>query len=92
MTQLTTIDRTLVEQIVRQIVTGQTEPVADTGSPAELVVSISARHCHLSDEHVETLFGAGHQLTPMRGLTKAASMGLKRPCWSWARGDGCWSR
>ena len=68
MTQLTTIDRTLVEQIVRRVVAGQTESAADTGSPGELVVSISARHCHLSDEHVETLFGAGHQLTPMREL------------------------
>ena len=68
MTQLTTVDRTLVEQIVRRVVAGQTESAADTGSPGELVVSISARHCHLSDEHVETLFGAGHQLTPMREL------------------------
>ena len=33
-----------------------------------LVVSISARHCHLTDEHVETLFGPGHKLTPMKDL------------------------
>ena len=31
-------------------------------------MSISARHCHLTDEHVEVLFGAGHKLTPMKDL------------------------
>jgi putative phosphotransacetylase len=31
-------------------------------------VGISARHLHLSKEHVETLFGKGHQLTPYRDL------------------------
>src|SRR5690606_18068654 len=34
----------------------------------ELVVSISARHCHLTDEHVETLFGPGATLTPHKPL------------------------
>jgi propanediol utilization protein len=59
------LDRAIVEQIVRQIVLQQ------TGGPAvlpELVVSISARHVHLTDEHVEILFGAGKKLTPMKDL------------------------
>src|SRR5262249_17410678 len=34
----------------------------------ELVVSISARHLHLTDEHVETLFGPGHKLTVHKPL------------------------
>ena len=59
------IDRKAVEQIVRQIVLKQT--VGKVSEP-ELVVSISARHVHLTDEHVETLFGAGHTLTPMKEL------------------------
>ncbi len=41
---------------------------AATPVPPNLVVSISARHCHLTDEHVETLFGPGHKLTPMKEL------------------------
>jgi propanediol utilization protein len=59
------VDRKLVEQIVRQIV------IEQVGGPAwepELVVSISARHVHLTDADVETLFGAGHRLTPMKDL------------------------
>jgi propanediol utilization protein len=31
-------------------------------------VNISARHCHLTQEHVEILFGRGHQLTPAKWL------------------------
>ena len=34
----------------------------------KLAVSVSARHCHLTDEHVEILFGAGRKLTPMKPL------------------------
>ena len=28
-----------------------------------VIVEISARHLHLSQEHLDILFGAGHQLT-----------------------------
>ena len=37
-------------------------------APSELVVSISARHCHLTDEHVEILFGPGQTLLPEKPL------------------------
>lgn len=33
-----------------------------------LVVNISARHVHLTQQHVETLFGSGAQLTPEKDL------------------------
>ncbi len=59
------IDRNIVERIVRQIVLEQLG--GPPGKP-QLVVSVSARHVHLTDEHVETLFGAGHKLTPMKEL------------------------
>ncbi|MDP6444608.1 MAG: phosphate propanoyltransferase [Pirellulaceae bacterium] len=64
-----TLDRSLVESIVRRIVLQQApgEATAPQGG-SELVVSISARHVHLTDEHVETLFGPGQTLTPMKPL------------------------
>lgn len=65
MSTATSIDRKLVEQIVREIVLKQVG--GPCGRP-NLVVSISARHCHLTDEHVEKLFGAGHKLTVMKPL------------------------
>ena len=72
MSSATGIDRATIEQIVRQIVLvggGSGQPT-HTNEPrtAELVVSISARHCHLTDAHVEDLFGVGHTLTPMKPL------------------------
>ncbi len=60
-----TMDRSAIEQIVRQIVLAQTNGPPETPN---LVVSTSARHVHLTDEHVETLFGKGHTLTPQKEL------------------------
>jgi len=59
------VDRSLVEQIVREIVL---QHVGAPDGKSELVVSISARHVHLTDEDVETLFGRGHTLTPVKEL------------------------
>jgi len=67
------VDRSMIENIVRQIVLRQSGVSAGNGSVSkraepELVVSISARHVHLTDEHVELLFGPGHRLTPSKDL------------------------
>jgi putative phosphotransacetylase len=66
------LDRAVIESIVRQIVQAQSgvtkaPPAVDSSKP-NLVVSISARHCHLTDEHVEVLFGPGAKLTPEKPL------------------------
>jgi putative phosphotransacetylase len=58
-------DRATIERIVRDIVLAQAG--GSRGEP-NLVVSISARHLHLTDAHVEVLFGKGHTLTPMKDL------------------------
>lgn len=61
------VDRGLIERIVREIVVQKGgDRAADPN--LNLAVSISARHVHLTDEHVETLFGAGHKLTPEKPL------------------------
>ena len=68
------LDRQAIERIVREVVAaqGSQQPQAGQGAvgsrPEDLVVSISARHVHLCDKDVETLFGAGHTLTPMKDL------------------------
>lgn len=66
------LDRAVIESIVRQIVQAQSgvtkaPPAVDSSKP-NLVVSISARHCHLTDEHVEILFGPGAKLIPEKPL------------------------
>jgi len=44
------------------------ESIASGPVAPKLVVSISARHVHLTDEHVEKLFGKGKKLTPEKDL------------------------
>lgn len=62
------LDRAAVERIVREIVYKQSGQAAPKPTARELVVSVSARHCHLSDEQVEILFGPGAKLTPEKNL------------------------
>jgi putative phosphotransacetylase len=64
------LDRSVIEAIVRQIVQapGGAAPSASASAKPNLVVSISARHCHLTDEHVEILFGPGAKLIPEKPL------------------------
>ena len=69
---MATLSRDDVERVVRSILSQHVGNSAATpataGPPNPLVVNISARHCHLTQEHVEVLFGKGHQLTPMKWL------------------------
>jgi propanediol utilization protein len=64
--------REQVEQLVRAVLMGQAAGAVASGSNGSyrpnLVVNISARHCHLTQEHVEILFGPGAGLTKMRAL------------------------
>lgn len=64
------IPRAVVEHLVReQVYQSMGLPLPKTASaPNPLVVNVSARHCHLSQETVEILFGKGHKLTPMKSL------------------------
>jgi putative phosphotransacetylase len=69
MTQLAnSLERTDVEQLVREALRAQFRSPADAEKPNPLVVNISARHIHLTDEHVETLFGKRATLTPQKDL------------------------
>ncbi|HBU38797.1 MAG TPA: transcriptional regulator, partial [Planctomycetaceae bacterium] len=68
------LSRSDVERIVRDIVLAghdgvPSQAIQETANIApKLVVSISARHCHLTDQHVEKLFGSGRTLTPKKNL------------------------
>lgn len=62
------ISRADVERVVRQVLLKHLSPGDSRPKPNPLVVNISARHCHLTEEHVEILFGKGHTLTPTKWL------------------------
>ncbi|AGA26146.1 PduL/EutD family phosphate acyltransferase [Singulisphaera acidiphila] len=68
--------RDLVEQLVRSILTQQLgNGTAGNGQAGlakpNVVANISARHCHLTQEDVNVLFGDGYQLTEMKRLYQA---------------------
>src|SRR5436190_11305201 len=71
--------RAVVEHLVRQAVyqrLGKPLPKPASG-PNPLVVNISARHCHLTQATVETLFGKGHELTVHKWLYQEGQFAAK---------------
>jgi putative phosphotransacetylase len=74
-----TLHRAVVEHMVRQAVyqrLGKPLPRPVSG-PNPLVVNVSARHCHLTPEAVEALFGKGHQLTVHKWLYQEGQFAAK---------------
>lgn len=73
------LHRAVVEHLVRQAVyqrLGKALPgVANAPNP--LVVNVSARHCHLTPEAVEILFGKGATLTPFKWLYQEGQFAAK---------------
>ena len=73
------LHRAVVEHWVRQSVyerLGKPLP-RSAGAPNPLVVNISARHCHLTQEAVETLFGKGRQLQVHKWLYQEGQFAAK---------------
>jgi len=71
--------RAVVEHLVRQTVYQRLgKPIPRTAAaPNPLVVNISARHCHLTPETVEILFGKGHQLQVHKWLYQEGQFAAK---------------
>ncbi|HOB73920.1 MAG TPA: phosphate propanoyltransferase [Phycisphaerae bacterium] len=64
------LDRSAVERVVREVVRHRLNgriQVAGAYKP-KLLVNISARHMHITQENLEILFGPGAKLTPYRML------------------------
>src|SRR6059036_3359139 len=72
-------NRAVVEHFVRQAVYQRLgRPLPRIASaPNPLVVNVSARHCHLTPQAVETLFGPGHQLTVHKMLYQDGQFAAK---------------
>lgn len=63
------LDRATVEQVVREVVRQRLGAGgAGTQPKPDLRVNISARHMHITQQDLETLFGPGAQLTVFREL------------------------
>lgn len=89
--QPTPIDQEILDRIVREVFERIHYP-ANSGKSAELVqsgdhglsinprkipVGVSVRHVHLSQEHLETLYGSGAELSPFRDLYQPGCFAAK---------------
>ena len=64
-----------VAELVKKIVAEMEGAPAKSAN--EIPVGISNRHIHLSQQDVETLFGAGYQLTPLKDLSQPGQYACK---------------
>lgn len=71
------ISRNDIEQIVRKVVLERVGRNGKSPLANPLVVHASARHCHLSQADLETLFGRGHTLTEDRPLYQPGNYAAK---------------
>jgi len=71
--------RAVVEHLVRQAVYSRLgKPLPrPAAAPNPLVVNVSARHCHLTQDAVEALFGQGHQLQVHKWLYQEGQFAAK---------------
>lgn len=73
------ISRAVVEHMVREQVYAKLRlPLPSSGeAPNGLLVNVSARHCHLSTQAVEQLFGRDYALSPMKELYQTGAFAAK---------------
>ena len=84
-------DQKISEEMVRQIVAKMVSDIQDQPKPpviktaecpvreqdVEILVEASARHVHLTEADIETLFGKGYKLTPVKKLTQVGQFACK---------------
>lgn len=62
------MDNQSIELITRMVLESIQKQEASSENGYVVSVGVSARHIHLTQEHVEALFGEGYQLTKKKGL------------------------
>ena len=68
-------DASLISEIVNRVMAECNIPASN--NDGDIPVGVSNRHIHLTHEHVETLFGKGYQLTPLKDLSQPGQYACK---------------
>lgn len=70
-------ERMMAREAIRAISRSYISKVLDAQKQTPFLVEVSAHHIHLSQEHVEALFGKGHQLTKHADLSQPGQFACK---------------
>ena len=70
------LNASAIEAIVKKIVSEMDAPAA-AANDLTIPVGISNRHIHLSREDLDTLFGKGYELTPIKDLSQPGQYACK---------------
>ena len=67
----------MVKKVLADMDAKSTAPAASGAFNYEVPVGVSNRHIHLSKADMETLFGAGYELTPLKDLSQPGQYACK---------------
>ena len=70
-------ERMIARESLRALSRSYIQHVLETQQKEPIPIEVSAHHVHLTQEHVEALFGAGHQLTPEGDLSQPGQYACK---------------
>jgi acetate kinase len=70
-------ERMIARETIRSISRSYLKEIAKTQQTEPFLLEVSAHHIHLSQDHVEALFGKGHQLTWQSDLSQPGQFACK---------------